>query len=70
MIDISIPVHSATRSHAAKRDSILEAAANVFCREGFAGTVVDPYGQKKAGFTVDGKISRKEFGLMSNAVTE
>ena len=36
----------------------------------FAGTVVDPYGQTKAGFTVDGKISRKEFGLMWNAVTE
>jgi AcrR family transcriptional regulator len=41
MIDISVPVHSATRSHAAKRDSVLEAAANVFCREGFAGTNID-----------------------------
>ncbi|WP_242927198.1 YceI family protein [Pontibacter vulgaris] len=36
----------------------------------FGGTVVDPYGQTKAGFTVDGKISRKEFGLTWNAVTE
>ena len=36
----------------------------------FAGTVLDPYGQTKAGFAVDGKISRKEFGLMWNAVTE
>lgn len=36
----------------------------------YLGTVVDPYGQTKAGFTVDGKISRKEFGLMWNAVTE
>lgn len=36
----------------------------------FAGIVVDPYGQTKAGFTVDGKISRKEFGLTWNAVTE
>ena len=36
----------------------------------FGGTVVDPYGQTKAGFTVSGKISRKEFGLMWNAVTE
>lgn len=35
-----------------------------------AGIVVDPYGQTKAGFTVDGKISRKEFGLMWGAVTE
>lgn len=36
----------------------------------FAGIVTDPYGQTKAGFTVDGKISRKEFGLTWNAVTE
>jgi polyisoprenoid-binding protein YceI len=36
----------------------------------FAGIVVDPYGQTKAGFTVDGKISRKEYGLQWNAVTE
>ena len=34
------------------------------------GIVVDPYGQTKAGFTVSGKISRKEFGLTWNAVTE
>ena len=36
----------------------------------FGGIVVDPYGQTKAGFTVTGKISRKKFGLMWNAVTE
>jgi len=36
----------------------------------FGGMVVDPYGQTKAGFTVSGKISRKEFGLLWNAVTE
>jgi len=36
----------------------------------FAGIAVDPYGQTKAGFHVDGKISRKEFGLMWNAITE
>jgi polyisoprenoid-binding protein YceI len=36
----------------------------------FGGMVVDPYGQTKAGFEVEGKISRKEFGLMWNAVTE
>jgi polyisoprenoid-binding protein YceI len=36
----------------------------------FGGMVVDPYGQTKAGFEVDGKISRKEFGLVWNAVTE
>ena len=36
----------------------------------FGGIVADPYGQTKAGFTVDGKISRKDFGLTWNAVTE
>jgi polyisoprenoid-binding protein YceI len=36
----------------------------------FGGMVVDPYGQTKAGFTVTGKLSRKEFGLTWNAVTE
>lgn len=36
----------------------------------YAGLVVDPYGQTKAGFEVEGKISRKEFGLVWNAMTE
>ncbi len=36
----------------------------------YGGSVVDPYGQSKAGFTVTAKISRKEYGLLWNAVTE
>lgn len=36
----------------------------------FGGTVVDGYGQTKAGMTVSGKISRKEFGLVWSQVTE
>ena len=36
----------------------------------YGGTMVDPYGQTKAGFTLSGKISRKEFELNWNAVTE
>jgi polyisoprenoid-binding protein YceI len=36
----------------------------------FGGIAVDPYGQTKAGFTVTGKISRKEFGITWGAVTE
>lgn len=36
----------------------------------FAGIVIDPDGQTKAGFTVDSKVSRKEFGLQWNAMTE
>lgn len=36
----------------------------------FGGVVVDAYGQTKAGLTVSGKISRKEFGLNWNGITE
>lgn len=36
----------------------------------FGGMVTDPYGQQKVGFEVEGEISRKEFGLTWNAVTE
>jgi polyisoprenoid-binding protein YceI len=36
----------------------------------FAGIVKDPYDQTKAGFTVEGKIKRKEFNLRWDAVTE
>ena len=36
----------------------------------YGGIVTDPYGQTKAGFTVDGKIKRKEFNLTWDAVTE
>jgi polyisoprenoid-binding protein YceI len=36
----------------------------------FGGIVVDPYGQTKAGFSVQTKIRRKEFGLSWDAVTE
>ena len=34
------------------------------------GTVVDPYGQTKAGFEISGEINRKEYGLTWSAVTE
>jgi polyisoprenoid-binding protein YceI len=36
----------------------------------FGGIVKDPYGQTKAGFTISGKLSRKEFGITYNAATE
>lgn len=36
----------------------------------FGGIVIDPYGQTKAGFTVTGKISRREFGITYGTVTE
>lgn len=34
------------------------------------GIAVDPYGQTKAGFEINGEISRKDFDLTWNAVTE
>jgi polyisoprenoid-binding protein YceI len=34
------------------------------------GLATDPYGRVKAGFTASGKISRKEFGLIWNTITE
>lgn len=36
----------------------------------FGGTATDFYGNEKAGFEITGKISRKEFGLTWDAVTE
>jgi polyisoprenoid-binding protein YceI len=36
----------------------------------FGGTMVDPWGNTKAGFEINGKINRKEYGLSWNALTE
>lgn len=36
----------------------------------YGGSVKDMYGNTKAGFEIKGKISRKEFGLTWDAVTE
>jgi polyisoprenoid-binding protein YceI len=36
----------------------------------FGGIAVDTYEQTKAGFTINTKISRKEFGLTYGAITE
>ncbi len=36
----------------------------------YGGTVTDGYGQVKAGFEINGKINRKDFGLTWGAVTE
>ncbi len=36
----------------------------------YNGTMQDPYGQTKAGFEIEGKIKRSEFGLTWSAVTE
>jgi polyisoprenoid-binding protein YceI len=36
----------------------------------FGGVVKDPWGNIKAGFEVNGKVNRKDFGLVWNALTE
>ena len=36
----------------------------------FGGIIVDPFGQTKAGFTINGKFSRKDFGITYNAALE
>lgn len=36
----------------------------------FGGVAGDPYGQTKAGFEIEGKLNRKDFGLSWSAVTE
>lgn len=36
----------------------------------YGGNVIDPWGQNKEGFEIEGKIKRSEFGLKWNAVTE
>ena len=36
----------------------------------FGGVMKDPWGNEKAGFTINGKINRKDFGLNWNAALE
>jgi polyisoprenoid-binding protein YceI len=43
---------------------------NVRLEVEFGGVAKDPWGNVKAGFTINGKISRKDFGLVWNAPTE
>lgn len=50
--------------------TIKETAKEVVLGADFGGVVVDPYGNTKAGFELEGKINRKDFGLSWSAVTE
>lgn len=36
----------------------------------FGGVIKDPWGNTRAGFTINGKINRKDFGLVWHTVTE
>ncbi len=48
------------------RDITREVSLNVE----YGGSMVDGYGQTKAGFEISGKINRKDFGLTWSMVTE
>lgn len=50
--------------------TIRETTRSVKLNVEYGGTLVDPYGQTKAGFELSGKINRKDFGLSWSAVTE
>ena len=50
--------------------SILGTTKPVSLKAEFGGAVVDPWGQNKAGFEIEGKIKRSDFGLKWNALTE
>jgi len=43
---------------------------NVKLKVEHGGVIRDPWGNTRTGFTVEGKISRKDFGLVWNAATE
>ena len=50
--------------------TIRDVTKNVKLSVEFGGIVKDMYGNTKAGFTINGKINRKDFGLTWSAVTE
>lgn len=50
--------------------TIRDVIKNVKLSVEFGGVVKDPHGNTKAGFTINGKINRKDFGLTWSAVTE
>ncbi|MEH0152768.1 YceI family protein [Limibacter armeniacum] len=50
--------------------TIKDVTKEVLLEVEYNGRAVDPYGQEKAGFEIIGKISRKEYDLKWNALTE
>lgn len=50
--------------------TIRDVTKNIKLHVEFGGVVKDPWGNTKAGFTINGKINRKDFGLTWNAATE
>lgn len=50
--------------------TIRDITKNIELNVTYGGSMVDGYGQTKAGFEITGKINRKEFGLKWDMVTE
>jgi polyisoprenoid-binding protein YceI len=50
--------------------TIRDVTKPIVLKADFGGVVVDPYGQTKTGFSIEGKIKRSEFGLTWSAITE
>jgi polyisoprenoid-binding protein YceI len=50
--------------------TMLGVARNVMLNVSFGGIVNDPWGNERSGFTISGKISRSEWGLIWNSPTE
>lgn len=50
--------------------TIRDVTKNIALKVEHGGSVIDPWGQSKEGFEITGKISRKEYGLKWNALTE
>ena len=50
--------------------TIRNVTKNIKLHVEFGGVVKDPWGNTKAGFTINGKINRKDFGLTWNTATE
>ncbi|MBC7889094.1 MAG: YceI family protein [Ferruginibacter sp.] len=50
--------------------TIKDITKNIKLAVEFGGVVKDAYGNTKAGFSINGKINRKDFGLTWSAVTE
>jgi len=50
--------------------TIRDVKKEVVLKATLGGIAKDPYGQTKAGFEIEGKINRKEFGLAWSAATE
>jgi polyisoprenoid-binding protein YceI len=50
--------------------TIRDITKNIMLEVEFGGVIKDPWGSTRAGFTVSGKINRKEFGLTWHMTTD